>query len=122
MARPVHRTTVHEDGSVTCLACGPTRLRPGKARRCIRAWRADKFFSAVRTTYGVTRAEWYAMLISQSGRCLICLDPMVEPSVDHDHATGLVRGLLCKPCNLGLGSFRDSVDRLRAAANYLERT
>jgi hypothetical protein len=40
--------------------------------------------------------------------------------IDHDHKTGLVRGLLCKHCNQGLGHFRDSTTFLHNAVGYLE--
>ena len=60
--------------------------------------------------------------------CEICGEFKLEPGksgsgmhIDHDHKTNSLRGTLCAKCNRGLGSFDDSVDRLRAAAKYLKR-
>lgn len=69
--------------------------------------------------YGVTDEQYQAMLESQDGLCRICLQPMDPPHVDHDHATGLVRGLLCDTCNAGIGMLQDSPEILDAAIHYL---
>ncbi len=68
--------------------------------------------------YGITAAEADAMLAEQGGLCAICVRSPAE-HVDHDHATGRVRALLCFNCNGGLGQFKDDADVLRAAADYV---
>lgn len=72
-------------------------------------------------SYGITPEIFGVMLASQAGVCAVCSGPfVVTPSVDHDHQTGQVRGLLCAACNTGMGHFRDNPQHLRAAAAYLE--
>lgn len=64
--------------------------------------------------------DQYARLYTeQSGRCAICLEKPKTLRVDHDHATGVLRGLLCHNCNVGLGQFYDAPALLRRAAKYL---
>jgi len=75
--------------------------------------------------YGVSPEQYAAMLEAQGGQCAICDSDQWpgkgnSPHVDHEHATGKVRGLLCTNCNNGLGNFGDDPARLRAAADYLE--
>jgi 5-methylcytosine-specific restriction endonuclease McrA len=75
--------------------------------------------------YGITHAEFTAMLAAQNGRCAICGHsdlsvPNLFPLVDHCHKTGKVRGLLCMNCNQAIGKMGDDPERLRRAALYLE--
>lgn len=71
--------------------------------------------------YGLTPQRYEEMLHAQKGMCAICdtKPGMRELGVDHDHATGKVRALLCMSCNTGLGMFRDNPVLLRRAAKYL---
>lgn len=71
--------------------------------------------------YGLTLRSFYRMLDEQRGRCAICNELMVKPSVDHCHDLGHVRGLLCGPCNFGIGAFRDNPTFLKSAILYLNR-
>ena len=69
--------------------------------------------------YGITPKIYESMVDSQGGRCLICDVQSDKLCIDHCHDTGKVRGLLCSSCNAGLGFFRDSVDKLEKAIDYL---
>lgn len=73
---------------------------------------------------GLTPRDYDEMLAQQGNGCYLCGGgPSRTPylHIDHDHATGVVRGLLCDSCNLGLGKFRDNADVLRKAIDYLTR-
>jgi hypothetical protein len=75
----------------------------------------------LRNTFGMTLAEYEALLAKQGGVCAICGHPPKHLlAVDHDHANGKVRGLLCTPCNTGIGHLKDSPIRMRRAAEYIE--
>lgn len=52
--------------------------------------------------------------------CAICGSEPDVPHVDHDHRTGYIRGILCSRCNFGIGKFKDSVELLLSAVNYLQ--
>ena len=70
--------------------------------------------------YGISGEEYRDLVIGQAGRCLICgRVPRRNLVVDHDHATGKVRGLLCHLCNQGLGALGDDPSHLSAALRYL---
>ena len=70
--------------------------------------------------YKLTDGQFQELLKKQNGKCPICGG---EPTrVDHDHATGHVRGILCHDCNSGLGFFKDNTGCLSAAIEYLKRS
>ncbi len=71
--------------------------------------------------YGLTLDDWDQMVIGQLGCCAICGEAPLELHIDHCHETNVVRGLLCTNCNNGLGRFADEPNRLRAAADYVEK-
>lgn len=75
-------------------------------------------------TYGLTQEQYAAMFAAQSGLCAICQRPeMVRGAhlgVDHCHITGIVRGLLCRRCNAGIGFLDDDRERVLAALAYLD--
>jgi hypothetical protein len=78
----------------------------------------------LKKTYGLTLDEYDALLESQDGRCGGCGEDFDDatPHVDHDHVTGVVRGLLCSPCNKALGMALESPERLQGLVRYLRRS
>ena len=76
-----------------------------------------------RRTFGITADEVDALLAAQEGRCAICGGAPRRVDgwhVDHDHDTGVIRGILCSRCNHAIGLLDEDPARLRAAADYLE--
>ncbi|MFI1530063.1 endonuclease VII domain-containing protein [Streptomyces griseus] len=74
------------------------------------------------STYGLERGEFQALMDYQGGVCAICRQPRsYRLDVDHDHKTGLVRGLACRMCNRRiLPGAKDNAKTLRSAADYLD--
>ena len=73
-------------------------------------------------TYGIGEDDYDALLAAHEGVCWICGRPpkKMRLHVEHDHKTGLIRGLACWKCNRGLSQYSDKPATLRAAADYLE--
>jgi recombination endonuclease VII len=87
-------------------------------------FRAKRFAATLRSRYDITPDDYYQMLERQHGCCKVCFKPFTAfkrlPAIDHCHATGIVRGLLCKGCNTGIGFFGDDAARMRRAADHVE--
>lgn len=125
-----HGHTRYRDRKTVPVACSEVGCESHAYSKglCHQHWQRQKIN---RTKYGITSERVAEMLKEQDGKCAICgnvehwrhpLSGRGQPlSVDHNHETGDVRGLLCNSCNRGLGLFGDSPERLRAAAAYLER-
>lgn len=84
---------------------------------------------ALKYKFGLTLERYNEMVEDAGGVCSICKRPerrtangkVTDLAVDHDHATGAVRGILCSSCNVSLGGFEDSKTFLQEAINYLEK-
>ncbi len=86
----------------------------------------DKEFQRIKAVirkFNITEVEYYSLLKQQNNCCAICQQSVNTfkkfLSVDHNHITGKVRGLLCGACNIGLGMFKDSPEKLEKAKAYL---
>lgn len=97
--------------------CGHCTHKVSKERR------NNAHARALEARYGITSADYWDLYAWQGGVCYICRRATGKTrrlSVDHDHSTGIVRGLLCRPCNNYLGHLRDSREALLRAAGYLD--
>ena len=114
-----------------------------KAKSCTSRWRVENKHRVLTTAkqwyasnperilgyrlkkkYGISLQEFKDLVAKQNGVCLICNGDNSGKClrVDHDHATGTVRGLLCDNCNIGLGHFKDNEEIMLSAITYLKRT
>lgn len=121
-------------GRLVCRECGRIAARNApeekkqKSREATKRWRVKNKKHVAeymrrasrRRRYGLSDEIFQELLKIQGGKCAICRDEFTRtPSVDHDHDTGRIRGLLCSPCNTGLGLFKESYARLVSAVEYL---
>jgi len=82
--------------------------------------------AAIRVSHRLSLRIYKEIESAQGGACAVCKG--TEPRqgkrrlcVDHDHATGAIRGLLCFSCNVAIGAAKESAARLKDLAAYLER-
>lgn len=107
-----------------CFSCKKNQQNQITKQEYRRGWTLKK-------KYGLSNQCFDVLWIAFKGRCAICDIQLQMPTasrgqtldtvcVDHDHATGNIRGLLCNACNKGLGLFKDSVSILEKAKEYLK--
>lgn len=110
--------------------CTPCRNSANLRRYHTRKETRDAHRSASRRhylkkLYGLSIEQYEAMFLEREGRCDCCGEPETQHrtlAVDHDHATGRIRGLLCQGCNTGIGKLGDTIEGLEKAIDYLRRS
>lgn len=110
-------------GECKCCNKAATKARRlGPKRKQILDKQID---SQMMRLYGIGLDDYNQMLEDQGGKCAIC--DTSEPGhggnrfcIDHCHTTGKVRGLLCMPCNVSIGHFKDNVQLIENALNYVK--
>lgn len=127
-----HKKKASKDGRQSrCKQCNKESTQAWQkenSKRFEESWKArdelnrknghTKFRRAKR--YGLTIEELDNLLKEAGGVCKICpREPIKWLVIDHDHVTGVVRGVLCERCNQGLGLFNDNVEWLQNAIKYL---
>lgn len=98
-----------EEHGMNCDASGAAR-------------RAYAFESRLWSKYGLTFMAYCDLADAQDFKCPVCTDTLSmdrNTHIDHDHATGKVRGLLCASCNTAIGHLQDSKDNMARAIQYL---
>ena len=101
---------------------------PERSKECTKRYRAanpEKLFETQLRKYGITPGQYRDRLAAQEGKCAICKTETPGGHgrfhVDHDHATGEFRGILCHRCNVGLGYMKDDPVILQGAISYLAK-
>ena len=104
-------------------------IKDQKKKRSTEEGRMILRLRKIKCRWGQAVADWYE---EQKPMCKICgkivhkapensKDKKNQAVIDHDHKTGELRGLLCHQCNVGIGNFKDDIDRMLNAILYLSR-
>lgn len=106
-----------------CKPCAADAKRASCAKHADKH-KAREFRYRIRKMYGMAVEDLEQMLLDQEGRCAVCRDEIAlgdTAAVDHCHATGKVRGVLCRHCNIALGHLRDDPSRVASLHEYIAR-
>lgn len=120
-----------KDGkSWRCKECDKHTTIDSRRRRYERS-RVQQRQANRKAKYGITEVEFNEILLSQKGKCGCCGETLTDEFekrharnklvIDHCHATGAVRGLLCTMCNKGIGLLGDTSTSLYKAYKYLKK-
>lgn len=119
---------------VYCKTCEKTRREAeGNHAEKQRIWRNNnregyrtyaRLWSYKKLGINITEEQYVSLKERQDNKCALCGNSPKQDRVlclDHNHATGQPRGLLCNDCNIGLGKFKDDIEVLAKAIVYLSK-
>lgn len=101
-------------------------------KKCGNSFNEQRYFSYIKKTYNFSKEDYFSLLKKQNYSCAICkYKPPSNSTIlgrkvrlrlvlDHCHKTNKVRGLLCDLCNKAIGQFKESIENIRMAVEYLE--
>ncbi len=105
-----------------CRGCRVKAQREWRKKNPIKVKEAQRRHKLKK--YGITDVEYQKIIKTQNNRCEVCGNEEKERPkmpIDHNHATGKFRGVICSRCNRVLGAVDDEATLLRKLAEYLER-
>ncbi len=110
--------------SVYCKACKVQKQAVYEKSLPAERVSADRRKFKLRKKYGLSPEEYDKQFSHQSGQCAICRRSLVGLSpqtvhVDHCHDTGRLRGILCGNCNVAMGNFKENIESMSRAIEYL---
>jgi hypothetical protein len=103
----------------TCYTCRNANYTTPWREQNQEAYKALNRKSHLKIKYGLTVEEVDQLAQAQDYACAICGTTERELCIDHNHETGVVRGLLCGPCNTAIAVLGDDLDGVLRAANYM---
>lgn len=108
-----------------CKNCKIVKRKEKQASMSPEDWALKNRQYWLKSQYGITLEQYNEKLRQQNHKCAICSTDETEVFkqllyVDHNHTTGQIRGLLCHPCNAGLGHFKEKEELLDNAKQYLK--
>ena len=121
-----HKRTASKDGKASqCTTCLNTKQLKARTSRPDYTRNAN-----LKARFDMSIEEYNVIFLKQRGKCAICDKAETSTnnkgvikwlSVDHNHSTGIIRGLLCSNCNVGIGLLQDSVKIMKSAIKYLNK-
>ena len=122
-----HKCSANKGGrKPVCRTCNNLKTREARRLKGRTETPEQRRKWSLKAKYGISLEDYTELMVLQNGKCKICNAGSDKGQagflvVDHNHATGKVRGLLCNHCNAALGMFKDSTTLLNEAIKYINK-